>query len=232
MKKSKLMKILLGFISFSIFFSCFLPIAYSDDVGIFDGMIVEHQFRRSIQTGVSSMELTFTEISEEMFHIYIVLGWPANMVGSWDVNTTTRIASNVVPPGTVFGPFESNHSVFWIYTDISLNDQIRMCNIWRCVHGYNGDVLFNVTGEATHGSMNVWILEDAYGSELWYEKTKGFLVNGTINHLTDWYNYTFVDTNALDVPAGPAIPGYGYFLLIGAISVIGIIIIRSKSKKE
>jgi hypothetical protein len=227
MKKSNFMKFLLGLITTSMFLSCFLPIAYSDEVGIFDGMYVEHNLKLSAMPGKIPMTLTFTQLSEDTFNIENELGVPINDIGSWDVNTTTRIISNVVN----FGPFEGNHSVFWIYTDVSLNDQITMCNLYMCVHGLDGDVVFNVTGEAMHDSMEVWILEDAYGSELWYEKTKGFLVNGTINHLTDWNKYIFVDTNALDVPP-PGIPGYGIFLLIGAISAIGIIIIRYKSKKE
>lgn len=226
MKKSNFVKFFLIFFAFSIFFSNFATIAYSNEVGIFDGMYVNHKLTLSAMPGDKiPMTLTFNKKSGDMFKIVNDLGYPIDDTGSWWVNTTTRIISNVQN----FGPFEGNHSVFWIYTDISLNDQVRMCNIYMCVHGLDGDVLFNVTGEAMHDSMEVWQLEDAYGSVLWYEKTKGFLVNGTIKHLTDWNYYEFEETNALEDTGDEAIPGYSYFLLICII--IGVSIIMMKKQK-
>ncbi len=226
------MKSLLGLITSSILLSCFLSVAYSNEIGIFDGMYVNHTYTLSPMPGTEiPMTLTFLKISEDIFRIENELKAPINDDGSWDVNITTRIISNVVN----FGPFNGNHSVFWIYTDISINDQFPMCNIWRCVHGFDGDVLFNVTGEAMLGSMAVWVLEDDYGSILWFEKTKGFLVNGTINHLTDWNSYEFVSTNAFDPPEdtdGAAISGYSYLLLIGIIASVSIILIKKPNIKK
>ncbi|MFX1326638.1 MAG: hypothetical protein ACFE91_00650 [Promethearchaeota archaeon] len=228
MKKSTLMKSLLVLVTSSILLSCFLPIGYSNKVGIFDGMYVDHIYTVSRMSGVEvDMTLTFTRPSEDTVHIVNKLKSPINDIGSWDVNTSTRIISNVQN----FGPFSGNHSVFWIYTDISLTDQFPMCNIWRCVHGFDGDVLFTVTDEAKHGSMAIWQLEDAYGSVLWYEKTRGFLVNGTINHNEDWNSYEFVSTNALD-SGDAAIPGYSYFLLIGIIAGVSFILIRKQKIKK
>ncbi|UCC18444.1 MAG: hypothetical protein JSV62_10035 [Promethearchaeota archaeon] len=231
MKKTNLMRFLLTLFASLIFLSFSLPIGYSNEVGIFDGLYIEHIYTLSPMPGEEiPMTMTFSKTSEDMFNIENELKNPINDIGSWDVNTTTRIISNVVK----FGPFEGNHSVFWIYTDVSINDQIRMCNIWRCVHGYDGDVLFNVTGEAMHGSMEVWQLEDDYGSLLWYEKTIGFLVNGTINHLTDWNSYEFSSTNAFDTTVASAIPSYMLIIIVPVIGIvsIGFAIFINRKKKS
>ncbi|MFX1379623.1 MAG: hypothetical protein ACFFA4_11090 [Promethearchaeota archaeon] len=192
-------------------------------------MVVNHTLTLSAMPGQQiSMSLTFSKISDDMFNIENWLKYPINDIGYWDINTTNRVISNVIN----FGPFEGNHSVFWIYTDVSINDQLKMCNIYRCVHGFDGDVIFTVTGEAMHETMRVWQLEDAYGSVLWYEKTKGFLVNGTINHLTDWNHYEFESTNALAV--APGMPLYLWIILIsgiGAVAIIIAIVIIRKRKK-
>ncbi|MFX1554107.1 MAG: hypothetical protein ACFFBV_09285 [Promethearchaeota archaeon] len=228
MKKSNLMKSLLVIITSSIFFSCFLPIAYSDEVGIFDGMEVKHTYTLSQMPGTEiPMIFTFSKLSDDMFHIENELKAPIYDTGSWDVNISTRVISNVKK----FGPDEGDHAVFWIYTDVSLNDQFLMCNLWKGQLSPPGDTLFNVTGEAMHGSMAVWILEDAYGSELWYEKTKGFFVNGTISYAPEWNHYEFVETNALRT-SGAAIPGYSYLFLISIIIAVSIIILKKQKIKK
>jgi len=190
MNKSQTIKTIFLLISLLSIFSSFIQFGSSYEIGIFNGMYVNHTYTSSAMPDEVPMTLTFSKLTDDMFHIENELKDPINDVGSWDVNTTTRVISNVVN----FGPFDGDHSVFWIYTNISIDDQFMMCNIWKGVHnGFtNGDTLFNVTGEALHGTMAVWQLEDVYGSILWYEKTKGFLVNGTLMYLTDWNNYEFI----------------------------------------
>ncbi len=228
MKKSNLMKSLLVVITSSILFSFFLPIAYSNEIGIFDGMYVKHIHFLSTYPEDIPTTLTWTKMSDDIFHVNWEWEGSIDDTGSWDVNITTRIISNVVNWGPV------NHTAFWIYTDASLNDQIIIPNIY--LDYPNGeDTTFNITGEAMYGSMAVWQLEDAYGSVLLFEKTKGFLVNGTISHLTNYETFEFVETNAFDPPedtGNGAIPGYSYLLLVGIIASISIIlIIKQKIKK-
>ena len=219
MKKSNLIKLFLMFFTFSIFFSHFARIGYSNGVGIFNGLYVGHTLYISAMPGEPiPMTMTFNKTSEDTFNIVNELKDPINDIGSWDVNVNTRIISNVVN----FGPFEGNHSVFWIYNNVSLNDQVTMCNIYMCVHGLDGDVVFNVTGEAMHGSMGVWQLKDDYGSVLYYEKTIGFLVNGTIKHLTDFNVYKFESTNAFALP--PGIPSYMLIIIVPVIGVVSIVL--------
>jgi hypothetical protein len=144
------------------------------------------------------------------------------------VNTSTRIVSNL----NNFGPENGEHCIFWIYTDVSLDDHINISNIWKAVHTGNGDTEFNITGETTHGTMNVWILEDQYGSEVWYEKTKGFLVNGTFTFSGDYHTYEYVSHSFPSTGnGGPVIPGYDLLLILGVTSLIGINLIKQNRKK-
>lgn len=226
MKKSNLAKFFLLLITFSIFLSHFFAIGYSDEVGITNGLVVKHNYSTNMMPDTITLsKLTYTFPSSDIIHIVNYLGGDIKDTGSWDVDTSTRIISNQEN----FGPFNGDHSVFWIYTDVALDDQIVMCNIWKAVHsGFtNGDTTFNITGEAMHGTMEVWVLEDEYGSEVWYEKERGFMVNGTLKHLTDYNTYEFVSAG---IPK-PAVPGYSFFLLIGVIAIVSIILIRKQKVK-
>ena len=153
-----------------------------------------------------------------MFHIKWYFGGSWDVEGFWDVNTSTRIVSNQQSPG----PDNGDHDHSWIWTDISLDDQILIFNFFSSV-----DHLFNVTGEAMHGTMDCWILEDDYGSKVWYEKERGILINGTFKYSTNWQKYTFVSAALTS-----GIPGYDYFLLFGAMLGCGIILIKFKLKKK
>ena len=79
--------------------------------------------------------------------------------------------------------------------------------------------------------MEVWELEDAFGSVLWYEKSKGFLVNGTNRYSAFWEKYEFIETNAFSSPEG-GIPGYNYFFLFGLLLVSALVILKNKSIRE
>lgn len=220
MNRSKYLKyITLITISF-IGFSYIIPLGSSNEVGITDSMFVKHIYRISMLDEDIPSSFTITHSSSETFHVIWSLGGSADATGSWDVNISTSIVLNMQD----FGPDNGFHNHAWIWKDVSLNDQLMMFNFFS-----NTDRLFNITDEAMYGSMAVWQLEDNHGSILWYEKTKGFLVNGTFRHNANWQKYTFVETGTLGTDSG--IPGYNLFFLIEMVFLIGIVIFKYKSKK-
>lgn len=224
MQKSNLIKSLLLLISFSIIFSSLITIGYSHEVSIPNGLVVNHIYRISMTPEHFPSNFTYTIKSNELIHVDWLLGGPHSSfeeTGSWDVNINTRVVSNMLN----FGPDNGDSGFTWIYTNISLNDQFLMFNFFS-----NTDHLFNVTGEVIHGSMEVWQLEDAEGSVVWYEKTLGFLVNGTFRYQSGWQSYEFIDYS-VPPPQESGIPGYSYFLLFGAFFGIGIILIKHKLRK-
>ncbi|MFX0036867.1 MAG: hypothetical protein ACFE9I_14655 [Candidatus Hermodarchaeota archaeon] len=225
MKKSNLMKSLLILITISILISGFLPIANSNDVGIFNNIYVKHTYGISMTTEEFPSTFTWTKTSEDIFHVEWELGGSVHDTGSWDVNITSRVVSNMQD----FGPDSGYHDFCWIYANVSLDDQFALFDFFK-----NDDTIYNITGESTYDSMAVWVLEDDYGSVLWFEKTKGFLVNGTRIDNTNWQTFEFIETNAFDPPEDTGnsgeteIPGYSYPLLIGIIASVFIILIRKQ----
>ncbi|MFX0039118.1 MAG: hypothetical protein ACFFB9_02905 [Promethearchaeota archaeon] len=225
MKRSNTKKSILFIVIFSMFFSYFLAIGYSNVVGIPEGFQLKQIMSLKQVPEPFPSTYTFTYTSSDLLHIENYLGGIIDDTGSWDVNTTTRIVSNTLN----FGPSIGDHSVFWIYTDVALNDQIVMCNLWLDAHTGSGDTGFNITGEAMHGTMEVWILEDEFGSEVWYEKERGFMVNGTLQHSGDYNKYEFVSAS---VPSPPAVPGYNCVLIITVIAIVTIMIIKKQNAKK
>ncbi len=232
MNKSKLTNYIFLLSIFSLFFSHIIAIDYSNEVGITNGMYVRHTLSQYMfhagTTGIET-ELTFTKTSDEIIHVEWWWGGSWQDTGSWDVTISTNIVSNMVAGSSTMGHEDGCHNAFWIYTDVSLNDQIIMYNHYKDVITGNGDTLYNITGEAVYRSMAVWELEDAFGSRVWYEKSKGFLVNGT-NRYTGgyWETFEFEATNA----SFGAVPGYNYFFLIGLLLISAIVILKNKSLRE
>jgi hypothetical protein len=217
MKKFTLKKIIVLFSFFLIFLPNFITIGYSNEIGITNGIYVNHTYRFHSYPEDLPSSLTFTKTSNDVFHVVWYLGGSLDVTGSWDVEINTRVVSNMVN----FGPDNGDHNFAWIYTDFSLNDQIMIFNFLS-----SNDHLFNITGEAMHGSMEVWVLEDDEGSLVWYEKTKGFLVNGTFRDQSAWQKFSF---ESFSIPQ-PGISGYNYFLLLGCIFGFGTILIKYKSR--
>ena len=215
MKKSNIISFFLLLITVSLFFSSFLTFGCSSEVGIKDGMVVKHIYRISMLDEDIPTKFTFNKKSSDTFHVKWKYGGSIGMTGSWDVDVSTSIVSNM----ETFGPNDGTHNHAWIWTDVSLNDQVLIFNFFSY-----SDHLFNITGEAMHGSMEVWQLEDDEGSVVWYEKTEGFLVNGTFRYSSDSQKYTFVSAS---VPK-PGIPGYNYLLVLGIITAIAIIMIKKQ----
>ena len=220
MKKSNIISFFLLLITVSLFFSSFLTFGCSSEVGIKDGMVVKHIYRISMLDEDIPTNFTFTKKSSDIFHVVWEYGGSIDMIGSWDVDVSTSIVSNML----MFGPDVGTHNHAWIWTDVSLNDQVLIFNFFS-----NSDHLLNITGEAMHGSMEVWQLEDDEGSVVWYEKTQGFLVNGTFRYSSDWQKYTFVSVSVPNPNQG--IPGYNYLLILGIITIISIILMKKQKTK-
>ncbi|MFX0021186.1 MAG: hypothetical protein ACFE9S_02600 [Candidatus Hermodarchaeota archaeon] len=221
MKRSNTIKLLFSLLICSIIFTNFLAIGYSTGVEIPGGLKVVHDLSSSVMPTHRST-ITFTRPSTDIIHIVWYLGDPIDDTASWDVDINTRIVSN----SQNFGLWNGEHSFFWIYTNVSLDDQLVLSNIWKHVLTSDGDVLYNVTGEAIHRNKEVWILEDAFGSELWYEKERGFLVNGTSKYSTNYHTYELVSAEI------PGIPGYNYIILFSIITVVSIIILKKRKIKN
>lgn len=72
--------------------------------------------------------------------------------------------------------------------------------------------------------MEVWQLEDDYGSVVWYEKSNGFLVNGTFIWGVSWYEkFEFEGINF----GNAAIPGFNCIFLIGLLLVSAIVVLKN-----
>ena len=228
MNKSKLTNNIFLFIIFSLFFSNIVAIGYSNEVGITEGMYVKHFLTQHNHLDGWPSTLTFSKTSEDLFHVSWRWEDPSTMgTGSWDVTISTNLVSNM----DNFGPDDDSHNGCWIYIDASLNDSIIMFNHPKKLDTGAGDTVYNITGETTYKSMAVWELEDAFGSVLWYEKSKGFLVNGTNRYSAFWEKYEFIETNAFSSPE-EGIPGYNYFFLFGLLLVSAIVILKNKSIRE
>lgn len=231
MNKRNFMKYCILGITILICFSHLLAISYSNEVGITDGMYIKHTYTCSQYPGHSSScgtiflvgvdsTLKFSKTSNDIFHVE--WEWKDCATNSWDVNSSTRIVSN---NGHIsWGPDDDSHNFEWIYTDVSLDDQILLFNFWKYT-----DAIFNITGEAMLGSREVWQLEDVYGSVVWYDKVDGFLVNGTFRYLTDWEKFEFIEIGSSN-SGTPFIPGYNILLLLGVLFLTGCILITNRKR--
>ncbi|MFX1487993.1 MAG: hypothetical protein ACFFBI_02525 [Promethearchaeota archaeon] len=165
-----------------------------------------------------------------MYHAEWAWGGSINLTGSWDVNVDTRIVSNM----QIFGPENGSASAFWLYTNISLYDQV----LSSCA--YHSNILYDISGELVipYGdiSIGVWEMTDVANTRVWFEKSTGLLLNGTFHYQTNWEKFEFVETNAVFTEAstssgGNGIPGYNYIFVISMLCLIGITLIQYKLKK-
>ncbi|MFX1531048.1 MAG: hypothetical protein ACFFBC_08045 [Promethearchaeota archaeon] len=235
MIKRNIIKSIILILIFSLFFSHFIAIGYSNEVGITNGMVIKHIHSLSMAQIPEEVPttLTFSKTSDVIMHADWKWGgsWDETS-GDWDVNVNTRLVSNVFCERfrwvlKRWSLRDGSHNLMWIHTNVSLNDQVIIFNFCKDITTAVGDTIFNITGEAMHGSMEVWELEDAYGSVCWYEKARGFLVNGTFRYLTDWEIFEF---ESVEYPQpNPGIPGYNYFFVVSIISIISIVLIKKKS---
>jgi hypothetical protein len=192
---------------------------------LFDGMFISYNW--TIFGEVKPSDFTYSYVSGDCFH----LDWYMDEGGSishmyWDVDPQTRIMENSDGDGWQFG--NGVHTPIWIFTDISLGDEILIAI------DAEGDHLFSVAGELIYdlpgfGLVDVWVLEDLTfpGGVAWYEKSTGILLNGDFYYAegAGLYTFDFVDTNveftylsfthdlsvSLDTPVNPEI-GNSYLI--------------------
>jgi len=186
---------------------------------LFDGMFVSYIW--TIFGEVKPSDFTYSYVSGDIFHVDWYMdegGSPSHMY--WDVDSQTRIMENSGGDGWQFG--DGVHTPIWIFTDVSLGDEILIAA------DAEGDHLFSVAGELIYdlpgfGLIEVWELEDLTtpGGIVWYEKSTGILLNGTFYYAggAGWYTFDFIDTNveftyisfdheisvSLEVPTNPEI---------------------------
>jgi hypothetical protein len=230
----KLMKYVIVVIIMSFFFSHIITIGYSAPTGIFSGLYVKYIHSDSFHLGeTQDAEIKFSKDTDEIYHVTWTLsagtlGLTTGGTGSWDENLNTRVVSNIVLPG----PVDGSHTWTRILTNVSLNDSVKIY-----IH-LGGDQDFNVSSELNRtfpgiGEVGIWELKDSNGSVVWYEKSKGIFLNGTFHYLTFWKKSEFVDTNALEgLVTEDSLPGYNFVFLISMTSIIGVIIIKHRSRKR
>jgi len=168
-----------------------LPSIPIQNSALINGMYINHLLTFSgMGSGLSSF--VYSQISANLFHV----SWN-NWIGltTWDVDTQTRVVSNMAGVLTLG---DGNHDPSWIFTNVLLGNTVLIA-----VDG-EGDHSFNVTGQLTAflpgcGAVDVWVLQDLTlpTSRLWYEKTSGILLNGTFYYSggTYYYSFAFVNTS-------------------------------------
>jgi len=180
------------------------------DITLFDGMFIDYTF--TIFGTVYPSQLTWSYVSGDIFHVDWVM---PSQTQYWDVDTQTRITQGS-SGGFAFG--SGVHTPIWIFTDVSLGDQMLIAV------DAEGDHLFEITSELIYdlpgfGPVEVWELEDLTvpGGIAWYEKSTGILLNATFLFSGGFYSFDFVDTNvpfsyivtdhelsvSLEVPSSP-----------------------------
>jgi hypothetical protein len=173
------------------------------DTKLFDGMYINHTFNH-MDASIGPSQFSYSYLSGEYFRAE----WNFSAYGDdyysyWDVNTQTRIISNV--GGDNFF-LEGHHTPAWIFTGLSLGDTVPIAVFEGEEH------IFNIINELIYdlpdfGLIDVWVLEDLTtpGGIAWYEKSTGILLNGTFYYSGGslWYTFDFVDTNAEFIYAVP-----------------------------
>ncbi len=203
-------------------------------INIFDGLTLDYSF--AIFGDTNSMDYSYSYLSEGMFHLdyfYHDGGTPLQ-TGQWDVFSQTRIMSSV------FGGFAFGSGIrtpLWIFTNISIGDEISIAV------DEEGEHIFKVSNESVHnlqgyGKIDVWVLEDMFNPEgiAWYEKSTGFLVNGTFAYAIGEYVMCLLATNApfKYYPSPPdillPIIAIAAITAISIAAVVVIVVVRRKRK--
>ncbi|MFX0043698.1 MAG: S8 family serine peptidase [Candidatus Hodarchaeota archaeon] len=207
-------------------------------INIFDGLFLNYSF--SIFDTDYTWGSLYSNRSEGIFHNDYSLydGTTLVQTGYWDVNSQTRIMSSSYG-GFSFG--SGTHTPLWIFTDISLGDEISIAV------DAEGDHTFKVSSELDYnlqgyGNINVWVLEDMDipGGWAWYEKSTGILINATFNYYGGIYFYKFglVATNTAFQYYAPSAGDNILLILaitgaiaIGVVVVVAVIIIVRKRRE-
>ena len=154
---------------------------------LFDGMFTNYTITSNVMgNGIS----TFFYSQKLNNDFNVTWTFPLH---TWDVSFENRILSNIVGGWLSDG----DHTLEWIYPDISLGSFIWIGTVWE------GDHLFNVSGELEYfipgyGPVGVWVLTDISSpGSLWFEKSTGILLNGTVTIFGggSYYTFNFINTN-------------------------------------
>ncbi|MFX1479805.1 MAG: CARDB domain-containing protein, partial [Promethearchaeota archaeon] len=201
---------------------------------LFDGMYLNYTmsvYEYANYTG--PLQVSYTQISEFKFRLLMEGNLSGlQVISRWDVDTQTRLTENYIGNLNFGGP--TFHTPFWIFTDVSLNDEIEIGVL------VDNDHLFIVSGESTLnipgvGSLTVWMLEDLTlpGGIAYYEKNTGILLNGTFFFLEGLYNYTFslLSTNVKFGEVKNGIPGYNIIFFGTTIGFLSLMVVLRKRKK-
>ena len=163
-------------------------------IPLFDDMYLNHSitfFDRS--WGIYPSNILYTRISNDTYYAK----WDDFIYG-WDhkVNCYTRVVSNTEIYYSWY--MTGDHTHFWIFPNISIGDIIPISTYPEGDHDYI------VRGENIYyhedGALEVWVLEDLSNplGILWYEKSTGILINGTMAMNLEQmlsYTYDYVDSN-------------------------------------
>ncbi|MFW9867904.1 MAG: hypothetical protein ACFFEN_17555, partial [Candidatus Thorarchaeota archaeon] len=204
-------------------------------INLFDEMYINYTMGiYEIGNYTGPVQVSYTQISDIKFRLLLegnLSGIP--IIAKWDVDTQTRLTENYI--GNINFGFGGFHTPIWIFTDVSLNDEIEIGVI------VDNDHLFIVSGETTLnipgvGSFEVWMLEDLTlpGGIAYYEKNTGILLNGTFFYYGGLYNYTlsFLYTNAkFGNGDNGIVPGYNILFFIAAIGFLSLIVVIIKRRK-
>ncbi|MFX1371881.1 MAG: hypothetical protein ACFFCE_08480 [Promethearchaeota archaeon] len=193
---------------------------------IFDGLYANYTYDFGL---TYSHDYSYAHYSGDLYNVTLRVPEYDAMV-SWFENIQTRLISN--SNTLAFG--DGNHSVIWIFTDVSIGDLIPIVIVG------SSDRTFNVTDELTvnypgFGSLDIWVLEDMiYSTQVWYERSTGLLINGTFQRpVGNPLIFTLTDTNMFTSQSGEGngIPSFEIFLVFPIITIISLIILMRKQKE-
>lgn len=157
---------------------------------LFDGMYLHHNLT-DVGFGIYPSNVSYSHISGNLYDVVWSLG---TWFDYWQVDSNTREISGSI--STYFADF--THTPFWIFTNVSLGDNVLISSIW------DGDHTFEVTDELIYdlpgyGPVGIWVLQDLADptAVVWYEKSTGILLNGTFYYGggNNYLIFDFISTN-------------------------------------
>ncbi len=169
----------------------FKELSTSAEINIFDGLYIEYE---SLGYPIN---ITYYQISDDVFHvIFELMIEGTSYIGYWDVNIQTRMMENA--GGDAY--FDDNcHTPIWIYTNVSIGDEIPICVDGEGNHIFsvNHEVIFDISG---FGELEAFALIDltTSGGMAFYEKNSGILLIGDFIYAggAQSYNMHIIDSNA------------------------------------
>ena len=220
--KTRWKKIILAVVLFSVFQSSLISISYANTCGLKNGIEVTLLHNISHYQFELETVLTFTKTTDEFYRVDWYWGGNFHDTGTWLTHIDTRVISGQ----ETFGPENGGLCWSWIFTDVSIGENVTMYNYWRYHTVLEKHTNHTITGESTFESMEVWVLENEYGCVNLYEKTHGFLVNASCFYEDRWETFKFVKV------VHPMIPGYSVPIIIVLAGIMSLILYRKVKTKK